>query len=80
MEQLKHIPSERIFTVLDFTIMENKMQKYMILLIAIVYLIGLCQSFCFAQELEGLVVYFAFEDGNVEKPLQIFQVMETTVH
>ena len=40
------------------------MQKYMILLIALVYLIGLCQSFCLAQELEGLVVYFAFEDGS----------------
>ena len=40
------------------------MQKYTIPLIAIVYLIVLCQPFCVAQELEGLVVYFAFEDGS----------------
>lgn len=40
------------------------MQRYMILLIVLVYLIVSCQLFCFAEDLEGLVVYFAFEDGS----------------
>lgn len=40
------------------------MRKYMVLLCVAVCLVGFYQSICFAEDLEGLVVYFGFEDNT----------------